>query len=137
MRSLRTLVALLSLFGFVADATSASHPNQSSPFVIFETSDAPGKLDSTKIEECLRLTLREMNVDGRQLPRIVIYHISPEAGRYLGIDTNSNWRSSGGGHLRYEMWIVGPPSNSLLTYCSRMFSSDTLNCRWMKPLARE
>jgi hypothetical protein len=91
MRTCRVLVVLLGLFSFVADVASATHPNQSSPFVVFETSDAPGKLDSSKLEECLRLTLRELNLDGRPLPRIAVYHISIQAGHYLGVDTNSNW----------------------------------------------
>jgi hypothetical protein len=116
MQPLKGWLVRICLLGFLCSAASATGPRSASPFVIFETSDAPGTLDSKKLSECLQLTLREMNLDGRELPRIAVYHISAEAGHHLGIETNSNWRSSGGGHPRYEMWIVGKPSNSLFTY---------------------
>ena len=116
MQPLGTWLIRVCVLGALCCAASGAGPHDASPFVIFETSDAPGTLDSNKLSECLQLTLREMNLDGRELPRIAVYHISAEAGHRLCIETNSNWRSSGGGHLRYEMWIVGKPSNSLFTY---------------------
>jgi hypothetical protein len=104
------------LLGCLCFATSAVGPHETAHFVIFETHDAPGILDTDKLSECLQLTLHEMNLNGRELPRIAVYHVSAEAGHRLGIETNSIWRSSGGGHQRYEMWIVGKPSISLFTY---------------------
>lgn len=116
MRTFRICLLLACFCSFFLKEAAAGGPRDSSPFVIFETSDAPGTLDVQKLSDCLQLTLREMNLDGRELPRIVVYHVSPAAGHYLGIETNSNWKSSGGGHMRYEMWIVGKSSNYLLTY---------------------
>lgn len=116
MQTFRICLVFVCFVGLLLDAAWAKAPRDSSRFVIFESSDAPGTLDVQKLSDCLRLTLREMNRDGRELPRIAVYHISPETGHYLGVETNSNWRSSGGGHPRYEMWIVGKPSNYLFTY---------------------
>ena len=116
MRLLRICFLCMGVLGSLRQTASAAGPPESAPFVILETSDAPGTLDTSKLSECLKLTLREMNLDGRELPRIVVYHVSPETGRYLGVDTNSNWRSNGGGHQRYEMWIVGKPSTYLFSY---------------------
>jgi len=116
MQKLRVWLVRFCLLGVMGSAVCAAGPREKYPFVIFETGDAPGTLDTNKLSECLQLTLREMNLDGRELPRIAVYHISAEAGHYLGVDTNSNWKSSGGGHMRYEMWIVGKPSNYLFTY---------------------
>lgn len=116
MRLLGIRFVSLCLACFFCATAFASGPHEASPFVVLETSDAPGTLDTNKLLECLKMTLREMNLDGRELPRILVYHISPEAGHYIGVDTNSSWRSTGGGNSRYEMWIVGKPSNYLYIY---------------------
>jgi hypothetical protein len=114
--SLRICFLCISLLAYLCPTASAASPHESLPFVVLETSDAPGTLDIQKLSDCLKLTLREMNLDGRALPRIVVYHVSLATGRYLGVETNSNWKSSGGGHERYEMWIVGKPSTYLYSY---------------------
>ena len=115
MRSLTCLAAVCLLSSLVGPAFAA-YPKGASPFVIFESHDAPGPLDASKLQQCLELTVRELGLENRDLPRIVVYHISDETGHLLGIETNSNYRNNGGGHMRYEMWIVGKASNSLVTY---------------------
>ena len=116
MRLLGICLFCVGVVGYLSRLASAASPHESPPFVILETRDAPGTLDIQKLSECLKLTLREMNLDGRELPRIVVYHVSPESGHYLGVETNSNWRSNFGGRQRYEMWIVGKPSTYLYSY---------------------
>ena len=96
--------------------SSAQKAKESPVLVLMETRDAPGTVDPEKLEQCLHLTLREMSLDKRELPRIAVYHVSQKTADYLGVDTNSIWRANGGGHPRYEMWIVGTPTNSLYSY---------------------
>ena len=115
MRLVRIFLVCVAALGQSASA-AASDTRDPLPFVIFETADAPGTLDPQKLSECLHLSLRELGLDGRDLPRIAVFHISPQAGRILGVTTNSNWKNNGGGTPRYEMWIVGRPSNYLFSY---------------------
>ncbi len=58
----------------------------------------------------------ELGVAGRTLPRITIYHVSESSARYLGIDASTLYRNTGGGKMRYEMWVVGKPSNIAYSY---------------------
>jgi hypothetical protein len=90
--------------------------DQRNSLVIMETGDAPGAVDPEKVSECLRLVVRELNLDSRELPIIVLYHISKDAAKYMGIRENFFGRNSGGRESRYEMWIIGKPSNFLYTY---------------------
>jgi len=83
---------------------------------VMETRDAPGNVAPEKLDECLRLTLVEMNLDGRDLPRIVVYHVSQKTADDLGVQHNSIWKANVGGQPRYEMWIVGKPSTFLYSY---------------------
>ena len=84
--------------------------------VLEEPGAAGGSLDTQKLSECLRLAVRELGLDNQPLPTLVFYHISQPTAHQLGIGTNSVWRSSGGGHLRYEMWIVDHPSPYIYSY---------------------
>ena len=116
MRKRQHFLIAFSLVFFPFHAFGASHPSPAPGFVVFESPGAVGTLDSQKLQECLERIAREMKLAENELPRIVIYHISPETGRYLGVNTNSNWRVEGAGPLRYEMWIIDKPSNFLLAY---------------------
>lgn len=107
---------------WMAIATIFSHPilaqkaRDRPPFVLMENRDAPGTVEPEKLDECLRFTLREMNLEDRELPFILVYHVSRETADELGLETNSIWMANVGGHPRYELWIVGRPSNFLYNY---------------------
>lgn len=115
-----TLIWLCLLEGIAPSqvkSANASESSEASPrFVIIEEPGAPGKLDPKKLERCLRLMEHELGVEGRALPRIMIYHLSETSARYLGVSTSTLYRNTGSGTLRYEMWVVGEPSNIAYSY---------------------
>jgi hypothetical protein len=87
------------------------------PITTFEEPGAPGSLDIAKLRESLRLTMQEHDLATRQVPRIVVFHISQSTADRLDIHTNSVWRNMGrSGNQRYEIYLVGKPSNYLFTY---------------------
>ena len=117
------LAAILLLLLPAGDAVAQSgRPPDLIPITTFEEPGASGSLDLAKLDESLRLTIQELRLDPRELPRIIVYHVTQETADRLDIHTNSVWRNTGrpGGGLRYEMWLVGKPSHYLYAY---MFES--------------
>lgn len=86
------------------------------PFIAMEEPGAPGKTDRRKLEQCLHLMVHELGLEGRELPRTIIYHISQRSANYLGIDGSAMYRNTGSGHVRYEVWVVGEPSHFTYSY---------------------
>src|SRR5215469_14796450 len=91
-------------------------PRPAEPFVIIEEPGAPGKVDPQKLAEGFHLMIRELHIEPRELPTIVVYHISPRSAQYIGLDSSSIYRNTGSGKLRYEMWIIGRPSCHTYSY---------------------
>lgn len=86
-------------------------PSKTNP-IILEGADAVGAIDRGKIAECMEFTAHELHVGEKELPKILVYHVSQETADSLGIASGSTWRTRGKGQFRYEMWVVGAPSNS-------------------------
>jgi hypothetical protein len=81
--------------------------------VVMDTADAPGTVDSLRLTASLELTAAEFNVNVHELPSIVVFHLSKAAAANLGLTVSSTVCSTGS-TTRYELWIIGEPSD--LTY---------------------
>jgi hypothetical protein len=86
-------------------------PSKTNP-IILEGADTMGAIDRSKIADCIDFMARELHVEDKELPKILVYHVSQETADSLGIASGSTWRTRGKGQFRYEMWVVGAPSNS-------------------------
>jgi hypothetical protein len=104
---LRVLLAVLFL---VVHATAAG-PNYA---LVMEMANAPGRVDSQKLDESVVWAVKELHLEQQPLPLITVFHVSVPAAKRLGIGGTSLWRN-GGNSKRYELWIVGEPSKQ--TYC--------------------
>src|SRR6516225_8595167 len=94
--------------------TASSDPQDDFPnLVVMETADAVGAVDQGKIRISLQQSATELKVDVRQLPCILVFHVSQATAAKLNITGSSTWRTSGGPSNLYEMWIVGEPSDYL------------------------
>jgi hypothetical protein len=78
-----------------------------------DTADAPGTIDRLRLTAALELTAAELNVSVHDLPSIVVFHLSKEMAARLGVAVSSTVCSTGS-TTRYELWIIGEPSD--LTY---------------------
>lgn len=90
--------------------------NAGRPFVVIEEPGAPGRIDAKKLDQCLGMMVRELGLEGRELPPMVIYHLSEKSAHFLGVDSSMMYVNRGSGRLRYEMWIIGKPSNLAYSY---------------------
>jgi hypothetical protein len=56
------------------------------------------------------LLVRELGLEGKDLPRIMVVHVSKNAGKAAGVPANRVRRNSAGdlSDVYYEFWIVGP-----------------------------
>lgn len=86
-------------------------PSKTNP-IILEGADAIGAIERSKVADCIDYTAQELHVEAKELPKILVYHVSQETADALGITSGSTWRTRGKGQFRYEMWVVGAPSNS-------------------------
>jgi hypothetical protein len=84
-----------------------------SDLVVMDTADAPGTVDGLRLMATLELTAAELNVSVHDLPSIVVFHLSKAAAAKLGLAVSSTVCSTGS-TTRYELWIIGEPSD--LTY---------------------
>jgi len=91
--------------------SAVQSPSKTNP-IILEGAHSVAALDRSKIADCIDYVARELHVEDRELPRILVYHVSQETADTLGITSGSTWRTRGKGQFRYEMWVVGAPSNS-------------------------
>ena len=90
-------------------------PPKANP-IILEGADTVGAIERSRIADCIDLIARELHVEDKELPRILVYHVSQETADSLGIASGSTWRPRGKGQFRYEMWVVGAPSNAIWSH---------------------
>jgi hypothetical protein len=106
------LVLILLLGGILVlgngAAFAAGNGNASASNLYFvEAPDARG-LEKQKIASCENLLVREMNLAGRELPRVLVLHVSESTGKALKVRTSIRRNlSKDHGDLYYEFWIVG------------------------------
>jgi hypothetical protein len=90
----------------------AQQPASKIEFVVLEDPEASGLIDKTKIANCIHLVAHELHEEDRELPKIVVYHVSQKSADFIGIGSASTWRTRGNGQFRYEVWLIDEPSNT-------------------------
>jgi hypothetical protein len=114
----------LTFVGLAALGTAQAQDGvsrKSSPLVIFERQDAPGKVDEFKISEALRIAMQELRVPAQALPSFVIFHISETEAELFGVKVTSIWRTGRENGIRYEVWIVGEPNDEAYAKLAEIF----------------
>lgn len=91
-----------------------SQPAQKGPDIVMVSSaDAAGSVSMDRVNSCLHQLVREWKQDEKELPNIVVFHVSRKAGRAAGVldrfAVRLN-RSPEHGDLYYEVWFVDEPS---------------------------
>ena len=104
-------LTLALIFILLCTTVSARRPDNLENLVVLDTPDAPGVIDQDKIRISLQQTATELKVDVRQLPCILVFHVSQATAAKLNITGSSAWHNSGRAVNLYEMWIVGEPSD--------------------------
>ena len=101
-----------------------SHTSDDLPcLVVMETADAPGTVDRVKLAASLELTAAELQVSLRDLPPIVVFHLSQTAAAKLKLVVSSTVRDTGS-TTRYELWIIGEPSDLTYSYMAENILED-------------
>ncbi len=113
------MLALMLLAGISSEAAASDAPAK----VIFVESDgaAARTIGQEKIETCVRLLAREMGIDQKALPTILVIHVSPREGARAGLKKtaaklriNSDAEKSSAPY--YELWLAGDVSTYTYVY---------------------
>ena len=108
------LLLFISPTLFAADALASAPAN----LVFLESTDTRGRLPQERITTCLGQLVREMQLLGREMPHILVFHVSEKAGRAAGIlrpdlhhtSVRINTPADAPTALYYEVWLVGDGS---------------------------
>ena len=112
MEAMKISSALL-VVAMLIGISGACRAADKSKIIVVESADAPGRIASDRVEDCLRLLSHEAGTDADSLPLIVVMHVSQkeaaEAGFFglgMALRRNSNTDSSSS---FYELWLIGEP----------------------------
>jgi hypothetical protein len=107
LQKLGVLVLLILLASSAVSAADNLDRSATNLFFV-ESSDTRG-LEKQKIASCVGLLVREMNLAGRHLPRVLVLHVSESTGKALNVHTSIRRNSSKdqGGDVYYEFWKIG------------------------------
>ena len=102
------------LIFFMATLLSGATLAQSKPeFIVFEHPSAPGKVSEDKLHRSLQFAARELHVSGELQCSFYVFHVSPEDAKSAGVEMTSVWKTRRGGEYRYELWVVGEPTDEV------------------------
>jgi hypothetical protein len=109
-QTLPRLAAVLFLLVLISSAVTAQTDlNASAANLFFLESPQLKALERQKIASCENLLVREMNLAGRELPRVLVLHVSEDTGKALKLQTSIRRNSDKDRNdVYYEFWIVGP-----------------------------
>jgi len=96
-------------------------PDRSPQLVIFERQSAPGKVEAVKLCKSLKITMQELQVSAEPLPVLVVFHINESEADLFGVKETSVWRTERDGGVRYELWIVGEPTDEVYSGLAEIF----------------
>ena len=98
----------------MATLLSAAALAQSKPeFIVFEHARAPGKVSEDKLHHSLHLAAQELNVSGELQSSIYVFHVSAADAKAAGVEMTSVWKTLRDGGYRYELWVVGEPTDEV------------------------
>ncbi len=88
---------------------------QTGNLVFLESPDAKGTLDRGQMSACMAQLVRDLGLSGRELPVVMVLHVSDKAGSVAGLVQRTTLRhntGTSGPPAYYELWIMGAPSPS-------------------------
>ncbi len=95
--------------------------------IIFEHPRAPGKVSEDKLHQSMRLAAQELHVSGELQSSVYVFHISAGDAKAAGVEMTSVWKTSREGGYRYELWILGEPTDEKYGALAISVLKDTLN----------
>ena len=105
-------IAFLMLF--VATVLSGAALAQSKPeFIVFEHPRAPRKVSEDKLHRSVQLAAQELHVSGELQSSIYVFHVSAADAKAAGVEMTSVWKTLRDGRYRYELWVVGEPTDEV------------------------
>jgi len=109
---MRIMSLIVSLMLFLVTLLSGEALAQSKPgFIVFEHPRAPGKLSEDKLHRSLQLAAQELHVSGELQSSIYVFHVSATDAKAAGVEMTSVWKTLRDGGYRYELWVVGEPTD--------------------------
>jgi hypothetical protein len=103
-------VAITAFILLACFAMSAAPPlvAVSGNLVFLESPDVKGKLPKSKLARSMAELVRALKLPLKTLPRVLVLHVSSEAGKAVGVQSCSLRHNSGQiADPYYELWIVG------------------------------
>jgi len=99
---------------FIATLLAGAALAQSKPeFIVFEHPRAPGKISEDKLHRSLQLAAEELHIS-RELPcSIYVFHVSAADAKAAGVEVTSIWKTLRGAGYRYELWVIGEPTDEV------------------------
>ena len=102
------------LMFFLATLLSGVALPQCKPeFILFEHPRAPGKVSEDKLHRSLELAAQGLHVSGNLQSSIYVFHVSAADAKAAGVEMTSVWKTLREGGYRYELWVVGEPSDEV------------------------
>jgi len=101
------MLLMVTLLSGVALAQSKSE------FIVFEHPRAPGKVSEGKLHRSLQLARQELHVSGELQSSIYVFHVSAADAKTAGVEMTSVWKTLRDGGYRYELWVVGEPTDEV------------------------
>jgi hypothetical protein len=87
---------------------------QSKPeFIVFEHPRAPGKVSEDKLHLSMQLAAQELQVSQELQSIIYVFHVSAADAKAAGVEMTSVWKTLRSGGHRYELWVVGEPTDEV------------------------
>ena len=101
------IVAGIFLAANLLAGAAPRSPELTNNIIFLESADDAGKLPTAKIMRSMSQVAREMNLDQRELPPILIFHVSPKKAARLGVKHNALRINRGDVRDPYfELWLV-------------------------------
>ena len=119
-------------------SSPAAAQNPADSLLFLDGPGAPGKVVHERLVTCLNLLVRELELGGKQLPPIVVLHVSSQAARAAGVEhTTVLSNTPEVGPRGYNFWIVGKPT--YIEYTAAMYDilEDYYSVRLPEPERRE
>jgi hypothetical protein len=102
----------MALIVLLAPSSLFSQSNQKNGpggLIVVSSADAPGKLSAHRLTSCLRQLIRRWKQDERNLPTIVVFHVSRRNAKMANVGTHTGVRrnhAADSSDLYYEIWFV-------------------------------
>jgi len=84
-----------------------------SEFIVFEHPRAPGKVSEDKLHRSMQFAAQELQVSQELQSSIYVFHVSAADAKAAGVEMTSVWKTLRSGGYRYELWVIGEPTDEV------------------------